>query len=292
MPLMTSTAPDQSAPDPTAGADLGAFLDAALDLAAERGWPAVSAGEVAARCGVEARVLGGVGPFRPRLLARLEHHGARATFFVVGELADEVAGLLDPAGPHEVGSHGLDHAVLTRLAPDAVQRQLEESRHRLHAAGYAVTGFRAPFFRRPADLDARLWRCGYRYDASHGSVWPSPANRARPRPASPEQERPARLGNATLRDGLLPFNLTWLRLLHPFGRRWIAPRAGVFSCHLHELLPRDGIGESGLPGLPAALRRLHAKAAGDTAWSLVEGLLADPSRRFVTARERLDDGRG
>lgn len=70
MSAMTDTSPD-TAPDPTAGADLGAFLDAALDLAAERGWLAVTAGEVTARCGVEARVLGGVGPFRARLLARL-----------------------------------------------------------------------------------------------------------------------------------------------------------------------------------------------------------------------------
>lgn len=54
-----------------APAPLDAFLDAALDLAAERGWLAVTAGEVTARSGLPASVLGGVGPFRPRLLARL-----------------------------------------------------------------------------------------------------------------------------------------------------------------------------------------------------------------------------
>jgi len=66
MPRMTDTAPQ-----PSAGAELDAFLDAALDLAAERGWRSLSAGEVTARSGVGAAVLGGGGPFRPRLLARL-----------------------------------------------------------------------------------------------------------------------------------------------------------------------------------------------------------------------------
>lgn len=54
-----------------AGASLDAFLDAALALAAERGWLSVTAGEVTARSGVAASVLGGLGPFRARLLARL-----------------------------------------------------------------------------------------------------------------------------------------------------------------------------------------------------------------------------
>lgn len=57
--------------DPDHDAALDAFLDAALDLAAERGWRAVTAGEVASRSGIDAGVLGGFGPFRPRLLARL-----------------------------------------------------------------------------------------------------------------------------------------------------------------------------------------------------------------------------
>lgn len=57
--------------DAPSATPLDGFLDAALDLAAEHGWRAVSAGEVAARAGVEAAVLGGCGPFRARLLARL-----------------------------------------------------------------------------------------------------------------------------------------------------------------------------------------------------------------------------
>lgn len=50
---------------------LDGFLDAALDLAAENGWRTLTAGDVASRAGVGASVLGGFGPFRARLLARL-----------------------------------------------------------------------------------------------------------------------------------------------------------------------------------------------------------------------------
>lgn len=56
---------------PAGPAPLDRFLDAALDLAAERGWRSVNAAEVEQRSGVRPGVLGGFGPFRPRLLARL-----------------------------------------------------------------------------------------------------------------------------------------------------------------------------------------------------------------------------
>lgn len=72
------TAMTDAPADPATEAALDNFLDAALDLAAERGWRAVTAGEVAARAGVEAAVLGGCGPFRARLLARLGDRVDRA----------------------------------------------------------------------------------------------------------------------------------------------------------------------------------------------------------------------
>lgn len=58
-----ASSPDRPAPD--------AILDAALEVAAERGWRAVTPTEVSARAGGDLTPLAGCGPFRPRLLAAL-----------------------------------------------------------------------------------------------------------------------------------------------------------------------------------------------------------------------------
>ncbi len=223
----------------------------------------------------------------PRFLALLAERGARATFFVVGELAERFRARVDPAGPHEVASHGLTHALLDRLDPDALRREVLGSKQRLEAAGFAVKGFRAPFLRAPRALASVLKDAGYEYDASAGSVWPDPRalfSRCRePR----VEDGLVRLGISTLRDRVTPFSLTYLRLYHPLGLRLVSPRARFFSCHLHELL--DGGG--GWQGLPRFLRRVHARNCGEPAWRILEDLLARPGLRFVTWRQVLDGSR-
>src|SRR5690606_25645429 len=64
----------------------------------------------------------GIDEALPWLLERLLHHGATATFFVVADLTGEVRGMLDPGGPHEIGSHGLTHDRLDRIGGEAVRR--------------------------------------------------------------------------------------------------------------------------------------------------------------------------
>ncbi len=206
--------------------------------------------------------LRGVHEALPRLVALLERFGARATFFVVGELAGEVAETLS-GGPHEVGSHGLTHRALDRVTRDEARFELVESRRRLEAAGFAVEGFRAPFLRRPAGLSAMLSEAGYAYDASLGALGPSLSN------------------PATLRGGVLPFNLTWLRLLDPLGARLVPREARAFSLHLHELVA----GDAGWRDLPAPLRRLHGRGAGARAWSLVGHVVSAFGPRLVPCRE-------
>lgn len=218
----------------------------------------------------------------PRLLELLESHGAPATFFVVGELAEPFRERVAPAGPHEVGSHGLTHRLLTRLDADGVQREVEQSKRRLEATGFKVRGFRAPFLRVPRGLSPVLARAGYAYDASGGSVVPTPA-RLWERDRAP-RDGVHHLGTSTLRDGMTPFSLTWLRIYHPFGLRMLPRRPAVFFCHLHEFLDASPDASPGWPRLPRPLRRLHARNTGGAAWRIVEELLAQP-RRFVTCQE-------
>lgn len=219
----------------------------------------------------------------PRLVDLLDRHGATATFFVVAEHVDLVRAALPHDGRHEVGSHSLSHPVLTRLPAAEVRHEVVESKRRLEDAGYAVGGFRAPFFARPPGLGALLAEAGYRYDASAGSLHPF----RRPTLADPSGPGgPGGLPEVVtghLRDGRTPFSLTWLRLAHPFGPRLVGADPGSFYCHLHELLDDT----PGWDRLPPGLRHLHRRACGRPAWGILDRLLGRADLRFTSCRDQL-----
>lgn len=112
-------------------------------------------------------------PVMGTLLSVLHRHGARATFFFLGWIAERhphlVAQVLE-AG-HEVASHGYEHTFLGDLAtPAALERDLERTEEALLAAGAPLPiGFRASTF---TLTRATFWafdvlvRRGYRYDSS------------------------------------------------------------------------------------------------------------------------------
>jgi polysaccharide deacetylase family protein (PEP-CTERM system associated) len=109
-----------------------------------------------------------------RLLGLLAEHGAHATFFVLGWVADRHPGLVREiaAAGHEVGSHGYGHQLVYRLTPeefaDDLERSLGAIRRALGGDGQAL-GYRAPGF---SLTDESLWALdvlrahGIRYDSS------------------------------------------------------------------------------------------------------------------------------
>jgi peptidoglycan/xylan/chitin deacetylase (PgdA/CDA1 family) len=263
-PRATTTATSAAAPTPTPTAPSTATATA-FTVDVERDW--AGAGTRGVR---EA-----LGP----LLDLLDRHDATATFFVVGEIVDLVTGLLPPDGPHEVGSHGLTHRALTRMPLDAVRHEVTASRRVLTDRGYAVDGFRAPYFARPAGLEPLLADAGYRYDASFGRLHPFGR---RPDADAAVPGALPRVVTGSVRGGL-PFGLTSLRLAHPLGPRLVGPRPGPFFCHLHELLD----GTDGWRALPPGLRHLHKRASGAPARAVLERLLARPGLRFTSCRSLL-----
>jgi Polysaccharide deacetylase len=226
-----------------------------------------------------AHGLRGVREALPRLLELLDALDGSATFFVVGDLADEVRGVLDPAGRHEVGSHGLTHRPLPRLPASEREHEVRVSRQRLVDAGYEVEGFRAPFYASTPDLPELLRAAGYGYDASLGTVLPK--LRRRPAEAVPPDRPVASVPGSRLADGRLPANLTSLRLSDPVGRRLLPRRSFAFSLHLHELVG----GNAGWARLPAPVRRFHGRRSGAPAWALLRHVL--DGRRIVSCRELL-----
>jgi polysaccharide deacetylase family protein (PEP-CTERM system associated) len=106
------------------------------------------------------------------LLELLERHGARATFFVLGWIAERSPGVVRAianAG-HEVASHGWDHARVGDQSLDAFRTAVRQSKGILEdLTGRKVLGFRAPSFSitRGTEwaLDVLLEE-GYSYDSS------------------------------------------------------------------------------------------------------------------------------
>lgn len=222
----------------------------------------------------------------PRLIETFEPLGVRFTFFVVSDLlraegVDALGILREASRRHEIGSHGKTHTVLTELPAVKMAAEIADSRKELEdRLGVAVTGFRCPFLKRPPGLYARLQEAGYRYDSSGGTVWPALTN------LSARHWRPSResgivcLPTTTLRGGVVPFSLTYLRLLHPLGRALVDARAPILYFHPHELLPPETARV-----VKAPLRILLRRNAGAAAWRILGQLLAQGQRSFLTCGE-------
>jgi polysaccharide deacetylase family protein (PEP-CTERM system associated) len=83
------------------------------------------------------------------LLALLAEHDVRATFFVLGYVADQFPGLIEQiaAAGHEIGLHGYFHRFVSRLTPDQFRRELEQSLTAVRRiTGAMPLGHRAPYF--------------------------------------------------------------------------------------------------------------------------------------------------
>ena len=105
------------------------------------------------------------------LIALLDRHEAKATFFVVSEdFQGELLETLIEAG-HEIASHTCSHPLFTDLDRAAWRREMRESREALEqATGVPVAGFRCPSWsvphaRHEEFLDLLLEE-GYEYDSS------------------------------------------------------------------------------------------------------------------------------
>jgi len=107
-----------------------------------------------------------------RLLDLLHEKRVRATFFVLGILAEKHPQLVREiaAAGHEIGTHGWSHTMVYRMTPEAFSAELRRSIDLLEElSGQRIVGHRAPFFsitRRSLWALEILVQCGIRYDSS------------------------------------------------------------------------------------------------------------------------------
>jgi polysaccharide deacetylase family protein (PEP-CTERM system associated) len=147
-----------------------------------------------------------------RLLELMREHGARATFFVLGEIAERHPALVRrlAAERHEVACHSDRHHNVSRQSPHEFRADLRRAKQRIEdAVGQVVIGYRAPNFsigraQQPWAYPILLEE-GFRYDSS---VFPIVHDRY----GQPDAPRFAHEAWRDGADGLLEFPISTVRL--------------------------------------------------------------------------------
>jgi polysaccharide deacetylase family protein (PEP-CTERM system associated) len=107
-----------------------------------------------------------------RLLDILDRERVRATFFVLGWVAERHPGLVREIASlgHEIACHGYGHRMIQHLSRPDFERDVTRAKQALEdAIGRPVLGYRAPTF---SIMRATLWsldvlvEAGFRYDSS------------------------------------------------------------------------------------------------------------------------------
>ena len=155
-----------------------------------------------------------------RILRLLDEHGAKATFFTLGWIAERhpqvVRRIVD--GGHELASHGYGHERASKQSESTFLADIGRAKRTLEdIGGVEVQGYRAPSFSIGTD---NLWafdcikRSGYRYSSS---IYPIRHDHY----GMPDAPRFAHRRG----DGLLEVPVTTTRL---FDRNWPAGGGGYF----------------------------------------------------------------
>ena len=106
------------------------------------------------------------------LLECFEQAGVRATFFILGWVAERFPQLVRDiaAAGHELASHGFQHQLIYLLTPEQFREDVRRAKATIEdAGGSVVRGYRAPSF---SIVQASLWALdvlideGHTYDAS------------------------------------------------------------------------------------------------------------------------------
>jgi len=104
-----------------------------------------------------------------RILELLEERNTRATFFVLGWVAERCPWLVREiaAGGHEIASHGYGHQLVYSLEPEEFRADIVRSKRYLEdLTGKRVLGYRAPCFSITEWAIDILQEEGFTYDSS------------------------------------------------------------------------------------------------------------------------------
>ena len=106
------------------------------------------------------------------LFDRCSDGNLRATFFILGWVAEKLPGLVREISSrgHEVASHGFGHIMCNQIDPAALDKDIRHSKGLLEdIVGREVKGYRAPNFSINDQALKSIQSAGYQYDSSYNN---------------------------------------------------------------------------------------------------------------------------
>ncbi|MCB0281945.1 MAG: DUF3473 domain-containing protein [Calditrichaeota bacterium] len=180
------------------------------------------------------------------LLELFEQKNAKATFFILGWVAQEHPEMIREIAKqgHEIASHGSFHRMVTKMKPAEFEKDLSYSLKTLEdVSGEKVLGFRAPTF---SVVKETFWsweimlKLGLVYDSSVYPIWHD-------RYGVPEAPRKMYLALEQDQRQLIEFPMSTMRIFNknvPFG-------GGGYLRIFPEWITRLGIKRVNKEGIPA-----------------------------------------
>lgn len=228
----------------------------------------------------------------PRLLSFFDDHHIRATFFILGELAEQYPRLMKKiARKHEIASHGYSHRMISRLSGGELEQEIRRSKQAITSLGIRCDGFRAPYLMVHPQLGSLLVKHGFRYDSSISTFFPGRyAHITAPvQPYHASLHTLAKRGNGIMelpipnltRFGMPPSALSYYRLLYPLSKTFRIP-------YLFYLHPCEFLETPIQSNISFLVRKLYSKNQGKKAWQIFAELVRRADCQWVSCREYLE----
>lgn len=215
----------------------------------------------------------------PKLLDFFDDNGVRATFFVLGSLAERYPDVVDMIkDKHEIAGHGYSHKRLNLLTDKELQFEVQKTKKIL---GKKCVGFRAPYYMFDNRLFSLLKKNGYEYDSSLSTFFPGryfhPFAKTKPHVHDGINELPV----PNFIPKLLPAGLSYYRLMFPFSRILKIP----YMLYLH---PCEFLKKGMSKNIGFFVRQIYGVNRGAKAWDIFEEVVRNSNCKWVGCKEYLD----
>lgn len=189
----------------------------------------------------------------PHILKLLDEYGCKATFFVVGQVAEKFPDFMKEisGGGHEVAFHSHAHCPLWRMNNSQLEKEIADFNILLTSVtGEKCKGFRAPSF--SLDNNTKwavevLESSGMLYDSSIFPVW-TPLYGLRRAPRYPYKPSKDDLTKVDSEGSLWEFPVATYQVL-----KLRLPAAGGFYLRLFPCVVNEAVNALNLQGMPAVL---------------------------------------